>query len=830
MAIPSDIIANAITYVYHAQAERYDENLRLLADSMRHLPEYDEIFIAFDRRDDPDVVLEGYSKLWHADRFGGLSASDVLEGEDGTELFTEDDQPDHSTFRAEVDQNLLPSATCVMPVTWTQTHVGYIDTGSRAFASFNGESVVSAWPKPRADFGGGWSAAVAGARDASRSGNDDSSSMITYQASWTNNSKKHDNGDTLSINISNTVPAPGTSATLLKTDITHQQTGLVEPFEYDENGKPAPIMIPMEVRGNRTYLQGASAGGGGVNTGLVVRYDAARDRSETLTFQVIADLQPFPVSAGAGETITLNGADVGEPFIRLETWSNVAGEAVVLGQMIFPSRIGFPGQRIAQRATTAGTAGTVLPTWSETPGATTADNTVVWTSLGVVSPSSSSQQWDAEIDVVAGTILLPRVSDNVPSYAMQVQSGLLSKPQTGTDIDAGQIIRTQGGTYQVATVGGITERRGAPSGAIFTPEGPTSVPLNTVPVEPGFSATWGVETVDGTVVWTSLGTSLPNGMRQYIAIGTGVTGTVMPAFPTTLGATVVDGTVTWCNIGVAEIPMGGWPGNTPNASYFPTDRGQQSIQYGMCVTRAKLRYRSRMVRISTDIPFHRAAELSCRKSATIEERRLPGGEATGKIIAYSMEVDGSNLSMRGNVTIGCSIGAGTEVEAVEGDPVYAAAGYAAPGWQQYEGAIIVLPDVEDMAYTPPVARTIDDGLVFPLTKSTGILRQQVVGTVQAQYTAALDAIEETSTNLTGFGNFPLGGTASNFTQSISGQQEAGEAFAKANADAIAQTAADHPYYYELQFPNVTNGPFNQNYSIAVTPATLPRQIDLEAGA
>jgi hypothetical protein len=832
MAIPSDIVANAITYVYHAKHTRYDENLRLLADSMRHLPEYDEIFIDFDKRDDPDVVLEGYSKLWHVDRVTNeITASDVLDGEDGIEVFTEGDQLDHSKLTVEIDQSLLPNVTCVMQVKWTQAHTGTIDTGSRAFASFGGEALVSSWPKAGADIGGGWSAAVAGANDTSAKVSE-GNELITYQATYTNKAKKHHNGDTMSVNRSDALPAPGVTATEIKNDVSYFQTGLIDPFAVDDEGNPAPKMIPMELRGNKTWIQGGP-GGNGVNTSLVVRYDAARDRSETLSFQVDADLQPFPVSAGQGETITLNGADVGEPFVRLETWSDVAGEAVSLGQMIFPSYIGFPGSRIAMRATTAGTAGTVLPDFPETAGDTVADGTVVWTSLGVVNPNSSSAEWSSEIDIEAGTILLPRVSDNVPTYAMLVQSGLLAKPQTGTDVDEDEIIRAANGSYQVCTVGGLTERLGAPSGgAFFSSGGPTVVLIDTIPVEPDFSATWGEETVDGSVVWTSLGTTLPNGMNQYIAIGDGVTGIVMPAFPADLGDSVVDGTVTWVNIGVAQIPMGGTPGNVPNASYFPTDRGQQSIQYGMCVTRAKLRYRSRMVKISNDIPFIRAAMLSCRKSATIAERRLPGGEATGKVMAYFMEVDGASGAARGGITIGCSIGAGTGVTAADGDPVYAEPGYAEPGWQLYENAIIVLPNTADMAYTPPVARTVDDGLTFPLTKATGVLRQQVVGTIQTQLDAALAAIEDASETLAGSGEFPLGLISPSqptlFEITISGQQTAAEKAAQANAEAIAQMVADNPYYYELQFPNVTNGPFNCDYSLTVTPATLPRQIDLEA--
>jgi hypothetical protein len=67
------------------------------------------------------------------------------------------------------------------------------------------------------------------------------------------------------------------------------------------------------------------------------------------------------------------------------------------------------------------------------------------------------------------------------------------------------------------------------------------------------------------------------------------------------------------------------------------------------------------------------------------------------------------------------------------------------------------------------------------------------------------------------------------TSSISGQTLAAEKANQAIQDAIAQMVADNPYYYEIQFPNVQNGPFNQNYTIDVSAVTLPRQIDLEAG-
>ena len=48
------------------------------------LPYYDEVVIDPTRRTDPEVVLEGYSAVWHYDRETHvLTVSDEITGEDG---------------------------------------------------------------------------------------------------------------------------------------------------------------------------------------------------------------------------------------------------------------------------------------------------------------------------------------------------------------------------------------------------------------------------------------------------------------------------------------------------------------------------------------------------------------------------------------------------------------------------------------------------------------------------------------------------------------------------------------------------------------------------
>ena len=127
---------------------------------------------------------------------------------------------------------------------------------------------------------------------------------------------------------------------------------------------------------------------------------------------------------------------------------------------------------------------------------------------------------------------------------------------------------------------------------------------------------------------------------MYIAIQAGTTGEFHLTFNEGVGAQTADGSVIWQCLGEVSLPIGGSPGMTPAHSYFPTDRGQQSVQHMFCRARAKLRKRARAVQISFDTRFEVAAQLSCRMNGKVFEPRLPGGVASGKVIAYRLEVNG----------------------------------------------------------------------------------------------------------------------------------------------------------------------------------------------
>jgi hypothetical protein len=154
-----------------------------------------------------------------------------------------------------------------------------------------------------------------------------------------------------------------------------------------------------------------------------------------------------------------------------------------------------------------------------------------------------------------------------------------------------------------------------------------------------------------------------------------------------------------------ELPIG----DVRRRSYFPTERGLRSLEYLIALARAHLLLRSRAVEVDFECRFERAVELSCRRNARVFDRRLPGGQALGKIIAYSFGVDGDRGAMIGSVTIGCAVGYGGAIEPVDGDPSYVDDDYVENDYQAHDGHVVVL-GAGDVGYSVPIDALNDDGL------------------------------------------------------------------------------------------------------------------------
>lgn len=107
-----------------------------------------------------------------------------------------------------------------------------------------------------------------------------------------------------------------------------------------------------------------------------------------------------------------------------------------------------------------------------------------------------------------------------------------------------------------------------------------------------------------------------------------------------------------------EMPIGDLRRNC----FFPTDRGEQSIQFLLAMAASKLIARGRAVNVQhRTMGWDKIVDLSCRNSILVHESRLPGGQALGKVVDYTLRMSGDDIEqiMDGEFTIACSVGYGT---------------------------------------------------------------------------------------------------------------------------------------------------------------------------
>ena len=244
-----------------------------------------------------------------------------------------------------------------------------------------------------------------------------------------------------------------------------------------------------------------------------------------------------------------------------------------------------------------------------------------------------------------------------------------------------------------------------------------------------------------------------------------------------------------------EIPIG----SARRRSYFPSDRGLQSLEYLICLARAHLLLRSRAVEVTFECAFERAIALSCRKNARIFDPRLPGGSALGKIVRYGFSADGDTGKLIGTVTIGCAIGFGGAVAEIPGDPTYVADDYVGAGYQFYADQIQVLP-AGDVGYSVPLDAPNDDGLVFPL-----------------------HAVPFSS----GPAFVPVSLSAGDFEGVVDLTNPDGAQAAKTAIDTILKSRRCH---LDFTIMPVAGSSFENAYEIALTELEIPKMIDLEAPA
>lgn len=766
IGVPSNLFQELITIQFLARSPSFIEQKQKVAETMKIRPYWDPVFLDEKHRDDPDSILEGWSSLWHMDRTTlVVTASDILTGEDGTITFTEDDAF-YDSVDLKIGEAPLANVQIQATVNWTQRTNGVVPGPDVNVQSYTGDTFLSDFPKPGAGLGGGWRVEFSFVTDVYKV---ELTPMSSYSSSWTNPNKDIQEDDVQSQSASASAPALLAPNPLIYTMTQISQSGYTNAFDDPPINRPSSYAV-----------SGVTVPLWTLNASWTLRYDAKRDFSEYLFFDVLANTQSVltsPTIEQNTEVITISGSNVGEPLQEVDAWTDFEGLHVPVATIIFPNDPTKPGGLTYQICVVAGTAGEVEPNFSDVPGTITIDNEVSWASMGQ-SPLSTEPNWSDSTPIPLGEIIY-----NVPKTF---------------DAEIGDWIDNDGaGEFLLCTTPGVTNS--TVSKLTYTPALTNSDEATPAPVTisyipgPGWQPGGGFGGSDGSVGWTPLGQT-----------------------PAILG-----------------IPIGGTMTDVTARSYFPSDRGLWSVEYLISKARARLRKRARAVTIGWDCPFDSSVGLSCRHNATLFDGRIPGGAATGKVVSYALSCDGDTGELKGHVEIGCSVGFGGTIPEITGTPQYTSGtGYMQPGYQRYDGAQVTL---DDIGYTPPVFEGFDDGLIFPLSRlpTSGNPRGDYSGD-QATQKGAIDLAAPISAALAqqqlldqqSFTSSDGSSTGSAFTPEEAWQivQEQLELV----THTIPYAMESNPVRWDFFIRSVTNGPFNGAYGLTVTPLEVPQGIDLLA--
>src|SRR5262245_50048994 len=174
VGVPTSLFEDLVTLEFVAKPINMVAQKEALADTLRVLPYYDEAVIDKDKRDDPDVVLEGYTKIWHFDRETHvITVSDEIDGEDGMVNFLcANGDILYEGLGLNLSSGPLSRIDVTAEYTWTQQATGTVDL-TNYLVSHWPEAINGAipslnagdWPKRKSGLGDGWEVAESTAAD-----------------------------------------------------------------------------------------------------------------------------------------------------------------------------------------------------------------------------------------------------------------------------------------------------------------------------------------------------------------------------------------------------------------------------------------------------------------------------------------------------------------------------------------------------------------------------------------------------------------------------------------------------------------------------------------
>lgn len=394
VGVPTNMFKELVTLSFISRSPTFIADKQAVAETMKVRPFWDPVWLDIGHRDDPDSILEGWSSLWHIDRKSlTITHSDILDGEDGTAVFTEDDAI-YESVGLTLGQPPLSNIRVEATVNWTQRSSGFFAVPAVNMASYTGETLLSGWPKAGASIGGGYTCENSFTTDVFLVAQTPTS---TYSSNWTNTDPNPGQCSNASASQSSSGPALMSPNPLMCILTSKSQSGVCFP------DSDPPTNTPMTLSASGFLVPTWY-----VSMDMTLRYDASRQFTEVLVFDMQANTQGIltsPTVAQHTELLTLSSVDVGQPLIEVDAWTDFAGQPVGIAQVIFPNNPTTPGGLSYQICVHTGTAGTVEPVFSDFPGVITFDGGVQWASLGA-SPLTTAPRWSPASFVPPGEIVL----------------------------------------------------------------------------------------------------------------------------------------------------------------------------------------------------------------------------------------------------------------------------------------------------------------------------------------------------------------------------------------------------------------------------------------
>jgi hypothetical protein len=253
-------------------------------------------------------------------------------------------------------------------------------------------------------------------------------------------------------------------------------------------------------------------------------------------------------------------------------------------------------------------------------------------------------------------------------------------------------------------------------------------------------------------------------------------------------------------------PEEGMPIDDPRRrSYIATERGNRSLEHLIALARAHLMKRARVVEITFAPKLARMPEITLRKNAFLAEPRV--GDALGKIIGYSVALDGSDGRINCEVRIGCTIGRGGSITAIDGTPTYCTIDYTGADYQQFVGRTVVFVDDSSVGYQPPDANPNDDGIDF-------------LSNLTAANVIEVDLVVE-------HGPAPEEKDFTNQGNSAGVGEGMGDALLAAQAAAMQNAVPTFEVRAKFKLKSMTRE-FTSDYELQLTNLMIPTGYDLEA--